>query len=465
MDVFRKMDVEFEDLLKKDVQIRQDHAWDIVNKTVVYFDSENKNPDHKVTFQTPYKVKLVVYVCSFALSKFKFMAERYEKRHGVRGKLDAYEETAKHLFLNTVQKESDEVIAADFFCDRVKERVIATVKNAIPRQIVEYIMRQFSYDKYHVMLRAMDYLARKNHFESFILYVQDSKIFVHDWMDTFIRDSIFETKGKSGSRYFEFATSRLPRIIKCIKEAIVSASGQTISRGENWAELFESSVKTELAVRSDLLDPVIIKITDVKDFQEKLFERLDDLEKDVIEEFQSCDPNDIVWKVASPTETVMKEIWGCPEQCPFCSEPCQRNEGHLSDNVSHSCIQHRPPCVRGTKWKTNKKLVIEPCNFQVQSDSEFSCGACHLKCRESGKCDTFGNKKDYHPFKEYKTYLPDWDISPNPTMDVSKYWMWFVAKYIKELCVQYKAAETDIPESWKAIRDKDALDSLRVAVD
>ena len=463
-NVFRKMDVEFVDLLQKDVQIRPEHATDIIKKTIDCFDSENNKPDHKLTFQTPYKVKLVVYICSFAFSKFKFMAGRYEKKHGVKGKLAAYKETAKHLFLNTVQKKSYEFVAADFFCDRVKERVIATIENAIPRQIVEDIMRHFSYDKYHVMLSVMEDLGRKNHFPSFISYVKDSKSFVHSWMDTFIKKTIFETTGASDSRYIELAKSRLAKIMKCIKEAIVIATEHTISKGGNWAKSFESRVKTELAVPSEFLDPVTRKIKDLKDFKEKLLEKQADLENAVIEEFHSCDPNGKVWKGTSPIETVMKEIWGCPEQCPFCSEPCQRNEGHLSDKVSHSCIQHRPLCVRGTTWKTINTLDIEPCNFKVQSDNLFDCGACKLKCRESGKCTMSGDERVYHPFKEYNTYLPDWDIAPNPTMDVSKYWMWFVVKFIKELCAQYRAAETDIPESWKAIRDKDAIDSLRLAV-
>ena len=464
-NVFRKMDVEFVDLLQKDVQIRPEHATDIIKKTIVCFDSENNKPDHKLTFQTPFKVKLVVYICSFAFSKFKFMAGRYEKKHGVKGKLDAYKETAKHLFLNTVQKKSDEFVAADFFCDRVKERVIATIENAIPRQIVEDIMRHFSYDKYHVMLSVMEDLARKNHFPSFISYVKDSKSFVHSWMDTFIKKTIFETTGASDSRYIELAKSRLARIMKCIKEAIVSTTEHTISQGGNWAESFESRVKAELAVRSDLLDPVTRKITDVKDFKEKLLEKQADLENAVTEEFHSCDPNGIVWKGTSPIETVMKKIWGCPEQCPFCSEPCKHNRDHLSEGVSHSCIQHRPPCVIGIHKSRRKELVIEPCNFKVQSDIDFKCSVIDLKCRKIGKCGASTDEMTSHPYREYKTYLPDWDIAPNTTMEVSKYWMWFVGKYIDQLAERYSAVKPDVPVSWTAISDTDALDSLRVALE
>ena len=464
-NIFRALDVEFDNLLMKDVQIRTDHAADIINKTVELFEAENNIPDHKITFQTPYLVKLVVHVCSYAFSKFKFMADRYAKKHGVKGKLDAYKETAKHIFFNIVQKKSDEFVAADFFCDRVKERVMMAIQNAIPRQIVEDIIRHFSYEKYHVMLAVMEDLALNNDFSSFIRYIKDSKSFVHSWMNKFINKTIFESKGESDSRYLDLVRSRLLRIMRCISEAIVITTKQTISSKGNWAQLFESNVKAQLAVPSDLLDPVTRKITDVQNFKEVLSGKIDDLKEEILKEFQSYNPSDLVWKGASPNEKVMAEIWGCPQECPLCREPCQRNEGHLSDDVSHSCIQHRPLCVKGTIKMNDKSLEIEPCNFKVQSNGSFSCNVCRLKCRESGKCKTSGDDIVFHPYKEYKTYLPDWDIAPNPTMEVSKYWMWFVGKYIDKLVTEYNAVKPEVPESWKAISDKDALDSLRVAID
>ena len=160
-NVFRKMDIEFTKLVAKDVQIRAEHARDIINKAVEYFESENNAPDHKLTFKPTFKVKVVVYICAYANSKFTFMIDRYEKKHGVQGKLDAYKETAKHLFVNTVQKKSDEIVAADFFCDRVKERVIDMINTVIPRQIVQETLKEYSYSKHQVMLRIMDELVRK----------------------------------------------------------------------------------------------------------------------------------------------------------------------------------------------------------------------------------------------------------------------------------------------------------------
>ena len=462
-NVFRKIDVEFENLLKKDVPMRNEYARYIINKTVEVFEHENNLPDNKLTFQTPYEVKLVVHVCSYAHTKFELMAERYEKEHGIKGKLDAYKNTAKHLFLNTVQRKSDEFVAADFFCDRVKERVIDTIKAAIPRQIIEDIRRHFNYTKYHVMLEVMEHLVKKRHFPAFILYAKDSQSFVHRWMDKFIKKKIFETDEGSCSRYEKFASSRLVKIMECIKGAIIDATNQTTSEAGNWAQSFESSVKSELAVPSELLDPVTRKITDVMDFKNVLSEKIDILENEILEEFRVCDPDSIVWKGTSPNETVMKEIWGCPEYCPLCREPCKHNEGHLTDGISHSCIQHRPSGVTGTFWTRSGVLNIETCNFSVHSDARFSCKACKLQCRQSGKCNTNDDEIAYHPYKEYKTYLPDWDIAPNPTMDVTKYWMWFVGTYLDELVSQYDVKTPDIPLSWKTISDKDAIESLRVA--
>lgn len=462
-NVFRKMDVEFENLLTKDVQIRNEHAREIVNKVVYCFESENNKPDHKLTFQTPYEVKLVVYVCSYAYTKFTFMADRYEKAHGIKGKLEAYKNAAQRLFLNTVQEKSHEFVAADLLCDRVKNKIIDTIKAAIPRQIAEEILNEFVHYKHNVMLRVLDNLARKKDFSAFMLYIRDSKSFVNNWLKNFINEAIFNTKDASVSRYLAIASSRLSNIMKCTKEAIIEVTKEKKkSKRGNWAQLFEANMKKELAVPSDLLDPITKNILDVENFKNVLLEKLADLENDVVQEFQCCDADQIVWKGTPPIETVMKEIWGCPEQCPFCSEPCQRNEGHISDGVKHSCIQHRPYGVGGIVGENDDELRIVTCNFAVQSSAKFKCTVIDLKCRESGKCETSGVNYTHHPYKQYKSYLPNWDIDPNPTMEVSKYWMWFVGKNIDNLCSIYGAKKPKIPESWMAITDEDALDSLRI---
>ena len=288
---------------------------------------------------------------------------------------------------------------------------------------------------------------------------------MYKWLANWINKAMLKAKGKSGSRYLEMTSSHLSKIMNCIKEAIIVVTQEMSSNRGNWAKLFESNVKKELAVPSDLLDPETQKIQEVENFKHILLEKILELEKDVLQVFQCCDPDQIVWKGDPPIVKVMKELWGCPEHCPFCREPCQRNEGHLSDDISHSCIQHRPLCVNGTLRVHNNSLEIEPCNYKVQSDYKFRCDVSQLKCRESGNCKTTGDDLTYHSYKEYKTYLPDWDIAPNPTMEVSKYWMWFVGKYIDELVEKCDAVKPDVPESWKTISDKEALDSLRMAVE
>jgi len=75
---------------------------------------------------------------------------------------------------------------------------------------------------------------------------------------------------------------------------------------------------------------------------------------------------------------------------------------------------------------------------------------------EEGEC-----KDNWHEYKHYKKCMPKWEIAPDPTVDSSDYWQWFMYTYCDELLEFHGANLPDIPASWRTITAERAKESLR----
>ena len=126
----------------------------------------------------------------------------------------------------------------------------------------------------------------------------------------------------------------------------------------------------------------------------------------------------------------------------FCREPCKNTDkSHVSDDIDHQCIQHRPQGIGSFHYASDKSLSVEFCNSLVQSITMYAI-----------------NCSDYRYYKEYKTHHPDWYIQP--TYDTSKYWMYVLCKYQHQLKDMYDTELPHLPTTWKDITKEEAIDSL-----
>ncbi|XP_062292992.1 interferon-induced very large GTPase 1-like [Scomber scombrus] len=133
---------------------------------------------------------------------------------------------------------------------------------------------------------------------------------------------------------------------------------------------------------------------------------IEDLKEQLQEEFSKSEN-------IKPQDELFKRVFGCGKQCPFCKVPCEAGgKGH----DQHHAAVHPPQGLVGVTFGDPKKLVPTMCTTDVQS---------RLK-----KTDTKG---EWHPYKEYHTYYPDWLIQPNSSIEASYYW-----KFMK------RNAESDI---------------------
>ena len=140
---------------------------------------------------------------------------------------------------------------------------------------------------------------------------------------------------------------------------------------------------------------------------------------------------------------------GCTDRCPFCGSLCDcaignhtEGEGSKSD---HRATHHWPTGANKYSWDETKKLVIDICTTLVASDCKFTNSI---------------TKGEWHPYKEYRKYYPNWHIPPDVSYQASAYWKWFISKYGAKLAELYKLEPPDVPWHWSKISWKEAVESI-----
>ncbi len=475
--ICQQIDVHLEDLKKQDTKFKQAHITDIVSKVASLIDHHNaqNSKEYMFTLLPNFKVRVTVLICCHAVAVFQKMQDEYEQKHGSVAKLESYKNRAWNLFKNMVKQSTDEVIAADLFCDTLEEIIKKTVNVALPLDVVKNTLEHFAYTKFHLILDILDDLARKGQFEHFKQYITDAKTYAHKWVTSWANEKFFNDNqiNQGHTEYANLAVIRLRRLFKAVdvgvRKGTECARKERRRRIQVWVSKFCESVKDDLAVlESNMKQVVEQNVSDFVNFERLIFERLPILEDKITQGFQNETASSIKWEGTTPYQQVMDRLWGCVEQCPFCLEPCQYTDiQHVTKGKSHQCVQHRPGGVGGDRWDESwrkDKLVVESCNYTVQwKGLYFNCRDCHFECRKSGNCNMTGSDWQRHTAIEYKTYLPHWDIQPNSSMDSSEYWMWFMTTYKHQLKDMYNAQLPDIPDSWNNITKEKALTSLRRA--
>nr|XP_054761540.1 interferon-induced very large GTPase 1-like [Lytechinus pictus] len=476
--ILKEISTDLNGLPKRDVKFKQSYATEIIQKLTAKIYTHNASPDCNFTIFHSYAVKLAVHVSRHCVHVFTLMQSEYKKKHGVKAKLQNYKNTAWSLFKNKVKQSTEEVFAGDLLTTHLKQIVLDTVKKAIPRKCTEEILRDFQMTKYYLMVKMMDDLAVKSNFKDYKSYITNATGFALQWITEYTHEKMFSKKVSSMSRYAKISCSLVARIMLCIARSVSHATAEVKGKGglrmALWIEHFCQRVSEELAIPVSTLDLVRDRsVMDFNNLQRIIVVQLGNIQANLEEAFANETKHSVDWDGPPPSQQILEKIWGCPEQCPFCKEPCADTTPDHYDlsGRSHMCVQHRPKGIGGIRWKEDcnidgvshckGQLLYETCNYDIQRNVTFNCAASGYKCRDSGKCSATGEEEEFHECKEYKTYMPDWDIAPIPTNDVSRYWMWFMANYQHQLKDMHHAKLPDIPDGWTKITKAEALADLR----
>ena len=464
--IYHQIDVYLNDLRSRDVRFFETQGLEVLHILLKGIDEHNSSQERPFSILPTYSVKLAVNICRYSIPAFCRVAQIYEERHGMRAKLEADKVTAWHLFNNKLKECTEELIVADLFCDQLADDVEKAVGRKIENRVADEVIKgRFNISKWHLMIAVMEDLAKKDDFKSFTSYIRHGRTYCFEWITDYVNRMLF-----NDHKYKEWSEDYLGNLISCIDETVQHASTEAAKDKakphslKQWIDTFCKTLQNKktgiIVTDKSFVHLAGRNAADFDHLQEVICKKLQTMKKTLTNQFQQQTDSSVKWAGCSPYKRIMDKLWGCSAQCPFCREPCLDTSVDHYPGACHRCIQHRPQGVRGIHWYGTTDFVPDTCNYAVQSGAEYQCGVGNYACRKYGGCKTTGDKWIWHPFREYKTNLKEWDIAPSATNNVSKYWMWFSATYRTQL-EEYHSIDVDIPQTWNDVSKAEALNSLR----
>ncbi|KAK9542117.1 hypothetical protein VZT92_000007 [Zoarces viviparus] len=406
---------------------------------------------------TQFEIDLKIHICGIASREFLKMHQKFLSENDPRRQLDKYKTPYLSDFIDLYKKTDHcQRKATDFVRLCIKPGVEEYISRSLGINIVDEILTSChsaeyssrSFFQYNIQKE----LLQKDDFESFVKYITKYEIYVKDWIFQHILQNMSE-----GQTLFKLKNENLQVIVRKITGALEQAS-----KGEDGVLLpddQESVPKLINNMRRCLIKDISISVEAEKstlfqiqstchEFTKSLSESLSELKEQLEEEFSNSeDITDTLNKLPiKPQDELFKRVFGCGQQCPFCKVPC---EAGGKDHEKHHAVVHRPQGLGRFMNLDNEKLVETLCTTDVHNEhSEF--------CDE----DTNG---EWHHYKYYTKYYPDWHIPPDSTIEASDYWKYVLVLYNDRFAEEYEAKPADVPKAWRRITKEEALKGLKDA--
>ncbi|VDI39186.1 Hypothetical predicted protein [Mytilus galloprovincialis] len=455
-EIFIDIDQEFYNLLRQETEYNQSQFSGIMKKVITKFKSLNSaNQCFKLTPQLEISVALRVARHSFY--QFHNMNKNYEDKYGLKARFEAKKTKVYQMFINTCEKQAEEIIATNILCDELKISIEEKLQRELQLKMFREIVQKFNHQKHHLIKHIMEHLAINEQFNEYISYIRNPETYVQKYLNKITDRDIFQKNSSECSSYSCWLEVSLADIFEKVKKSAKITTNLSHSNMCEWLECFLDQIKrANLALTFNHGSFQLLLDHDVKSYEGfllNIIKNLSELETNLLDTWKEKSSGDFKWSGKNPYDLIYNFLWGCASKCPWCHEPCQKSDKtHASERDCHNCIQHRPNGVAGMRIRSTDEIAVESCNFDVQST--FSLGCSEWCGCSKEQCDV------YHPFREYKKYMKEWDIQPLADMSNSKYWNWFMNTFSEHLAEYYGRKQPKIPSSWKSLTKDDAIRSL-----
>ncbi|XP_060924522.1 up-regulator of cell proliferation-like [Limanda limanda] len=419
-------------------------------------DESLKQGNNHHTTNIQFEIDLKLHICGIASREFVKMHKRFLSDNNPHTQLEKYKTQYLSDFLALYKKEDHcQRKAKGFVQSCIKPAVKQFICGSLGVNIVDDILTGSHSAEYGsrtiFQYNIQKELLQQEDFKSFVRYIANYEIYVKDWIFEHILQKMSEDK-----TLCKLKNNNLQVIDKKISEAIDRAA-----IGEDGAPLpdnKESITKLISNMRQHLIKDISLSVEAEKttlfqiqsschSFIKCLKDSMKELKDQLEEEFSNSDDiTETLNKLPiKPQDLLFKRVFGCGRQCPFCKAPC---EAGGKDHKQHHAVIHRPKGLGRFRCESSKKLVTSLCTTDVHSDRVF---------RNS---DTKG---EWHPYKNYNEYYPDWIIPPDSTIEASDYWKYVLVEYNERFAEKYEAKPADVPEAWRRLTKEQALKGLRDA--
>lgn len=467
--MFKVIDDKVKELLLNDDPFDQTYAMEILRKLHDQIRSHNENKNYDFKFTAKLRVRLYVHVACFMKVIFTKADEAYQMKHNVKVQMQKYQTSIWKIFKSTVDEKSTEFIVACNLCEKMKDFIKTSVNDDLPEKIRKIIYTEEFTTKYVLTTRIMADLAKNGKFENIQSYIEDPERFAFFWVMKYASNKMMNEHVEGQSRYELLADSLISSYVSSIKSCLDDATQKIMKSDKKknihtWIKYFHKYLLSKDVPISKVVLTVVedIRIKDYSDFKRLLHTQLDLVRTNLIGQFANSADNFIDHQSHIQGHKILEYVWGCNERCPFCGETCQ-NSSKVHKGEPHTCIQHRPLALEGVSDQQTGLLRLETCSYLITSKNcEFFCDLCKRCCQKSGKCDGTIDSPKKHLFREYRKFIPEWDIPPSMQMDSSDYWMYILHKYKDNFVMEYDAELPDSLAQWENKSQKEAIGSLNV---
>ncbi|XP_040211940.1 up-regulator of cell proliferation-like [Rana temporaria] len=400
------------------------------------------NCDFPYTIYFELDIKLTI--CGKAAQMFQKMHDAFIKNNDPTACLENLKPQYLSTFLSIFQEKDENQNRARQFCERcLKPAITDYVFKHLGEKMVDDILNSsdsitFS-SRSFFQCNILEELLEEMSFPKYVKYIQSCKGFSKTWILGYI------------SKKYNSPTTLeklYQNILSSIKVEIQTVLEEKCLESQNISSFLENvcgKLRRKLVIPQNEMKVITFYNTAVvEQFSSDVQHFLTETEQQILTELRSLDIESVLSKVLlKPQDELCRKVVGCGKQCPFCKVPCEAGGG---DHTEHFSSIHRPQGLGRYRSNTDETLTIDICSTDVVSQGSFS------------NSDT---NQNWHPYKEYRTYYPDWAIQPDPSIESSDYWKYIFVKFNQKFAEEYWAKSAELPKDWKKITKEQALGSLK----
>lgn len=425
---------------------------DSLTKEVLEKINESLKENYKdLKTNTKFEVDLKLHICGIASREFLQMHRNFLLRKDPQKRLEESRNQYLSAFID-LYRERDHCRrkAQDFVQHGLRPAILQYINRFLGTDIVDEMVKSSHAAEYSsrssFQYSILKELLEKDDFQAFVKYFHRYEIYVKDLICQHIKECF-----SAEMSFVMLKNKRLKEIYQKIKEAIEKASQPLPNDTKSVTEFMKNLCKhldKDISISMDAVEVVLFQISTTCDpFTTSLHESLSDLKQQMQDEFsKSIDIIESLYTLPiKPQDELFMRVSGCAKQCPFCKMPCDAGG---KEHRQHHANAHRPQALGNYRSDQTQELVETLCTTDVNSEKSFINGNTNL---------------EPHPYKDYRTYYPEWNIQPDSTDEASDYWKYVLATYNDRLAVKLNAKPAVIPEAWKSITKAQALEGLKVA--
>ncbi|XP_061565801.1 up-regulator of cell proliferation-like [Cololabis saira] len=389
-----------------------------------------------------FEVSLKQHICADAARNFQRMQEDFMQANDPKILLGRNKKKFCADFKDVFHKRDQCQKKAEEFTEQcLKPAVEDFVYRSLGPNITEEMMKSKAFSTRTSFQGSilLDLLSKED-FNSYLSFNSKYEDYVKIWILGQIKEHFSDASKTSG-----YEEEHIKSSIKNIKNAMEKVKSEQTADLKTFVEHICKELGDKLVISQDALGAfMILNNADREQFAGWLTESVEKMEETLKKKFKDTTfERKLEHLRVNPQTELFNRVVGCGKQCPFCKVPCEAGGDKHKD---HFASLHRPEGLGRYSWASSEKLVTDMCTSSVISDNNFRCSETN---------------NEWHPYKSYREFFPDWHIPPDGSLEASDFWKYVMNKYNKDFAEAYKAKPADIPETWKEITKQQAETSLK----